>query len=90
MHQTRYGLPLSTHSADAADAYNASIDAALGFDEGALAHAEAAIAADESFAMAHIHRARALQLEGRIPDEERPKASGVAALTQASQPRAEA
>ena len=29
-------------------------------------------------------------VEGRIPDEERPKASGVAALTQASQPRAEA
>jgi hypothetical protein len=68
MFRDLYDLPLTTSSAAAAEAYNRSVDAALSFGAGTLAHAETAVAADEGFAMGQIQLARALQLVGRGPE----------------------
>ena len=58
MHQDRYGLPLSTGSSDAAEAYRDGIDRMLSAWTGAAEAFERAIAADPDFALAHIARAR--------------------------------
>src|SRR6516165_7831196 len=57
-HQDRYGLPLSTDSAEAADAYRDGFDLMLAAWPGAAEAFERAIAADPDFALAHIARAR--------------------------------
>src|SRR5262252_1371967 len=57
-HQDRYGLPLSTNSAEAADAYRDGFDLMLAAWPGAAEAFERAIAADPDFALAHIARAR--------------------------------
>lgn len=57
-HHDRYGLPLSTASASAADAYRAGVDAMLAGQPGAGEAFDRAIAADEAFALAHVARAR--------------------------------
>lgn len=57
----RYGLPLSTSSAHAADAYQVGVDLLLSLWPGALEALERAIALDPDFALAHAARAR-LQL----------------------------
>jgi tetratricopeptide (TPR) repeat protein len=57
-HEDRYGLPLSTGSTDAADAYRGGIDLMLAAWPGAAEAFERAIAADPDFALAHIARAR--------------------------------
>lgn len=62
----RYGLPLSTTSAIARDAYVEGVDLLLTVYPGAAASFERAIAADPSFALAHIGRARASQLAGKL------------------------
>jgi len=62
----RYGLPLSTTSAAARDAYVEGVDLLLTVYPGAAASFDRAIAADPAFALAHIGRARASQLAGRL------------------------
>ena len=57
-HQDRYGLPLSTVSAEAAAAYRDGVDLLLSAWTGAAEAFERAIAADPDFALAHIARAR--------------------------------
>jgi tetratricopeptide (TPR) repeat protein len=57
-HQDRYGLPLSTSSSDAAEAYRDGIDRMLSAWPGAAEAFERAIAADPDFALPHIARAR--------------------------------
>jgi tetratricopeptide (TPR) repeat protein len=57
-HHDRYGLPLSTDSAAAADAYRDGIDLLLSAWPGAAEAFERAIAADPDFALARIARAR--------------------------------
>jgi len=57
-HEDRYGLPLSTTSADAAGAYREGIDLMLSAWPGAAEAFERAIAADPDFALARIARAR--------------------------------
>ena len=65
MFRDRYGLPLSTGSAAARDAYVEAMDLFLAANAGAeLAFARAAVE-DPSFALAHAGRARALQMRGR-------------------------
>jgi tetratricopeptide (TPR) repeat protein len=54
----RYGLPLSTSSEAAAEAYRQGVDLMLAAWPGAAEAFEAAIAADPDFALAHIARAR--------------------------------
>ncbi|MDP3240540.1 MAG: tetratricopeptide repeat protein [Reyranella sp.] len=61
----RYGLPLSTTSAAARDAYVEGVDLLLTVYPGAAASFERAIAADPAFALAYIGRARAAQLAGK-------------------------
>lgn len=65
MEPDRYGLPLSTSSAAAARAYVDGVDRFLAAQDGAEAAFDRALAADPDFVLAHIGRARSLQLEGR-------------------------
>jgi tetratricopeptide (TPR) repeat protein len=55
----RYGLPLSTSSEAARDAYIAGVDGVLSAADGDTSHLDAATAADPNFALAHIALARA-------------------------------
>jgi len=64
----RYGLPLSTTSAAARDAYIEGVDLLLTVYPGAAASFERAIAADPAFALAYIGRARASQLAGKMEE----------------------
>jgi tetratricopeptide (TPR) repeat protein len=64
----RFGLPITTSSADAAADYIAAVDLLLSANVGADELLERAIAADPEFALAHIARARLLQLRARIPE----------------------
>ena len=57
-HEDRYGLPLSTNSAEAAKAYRDGIDLMLSAWPGAAEAFDRALAADAEFGLAHIARAR--------------------------------
>ncbi|HKW93632.1 MAG TPA: tetratricopeptide repeat protein, partial [Methylomirabilota bacterium] len=61
----RYGLTLSTGSAAAGLAYVEGVDRFLAAHAAAQESFDRAIAADPDFALAHVGRARALQLHGR-------------------------
>ena len=63
----RYGLAVSTGSPAARDAYIEGVDLLLTVYPGANAAFDRAIAADPNFALAHIGKARALQLSGNLP-----------------------
>ena len=63
----RYGLALSTTSPAARDAYVEGVDLLLTVYPGAAQAFDRAIAADPDFALAHIAKARALQLSGDLP-----------------------
>src|SRR5262245_66641190 len=86
MAQDRYGLPPSTDSPGAREAYVDGVDRLLSANAGAEAAFDLAIAADEGFALAHIGRARSLQLQGRGADA-REAAGRARALTAGSTPR---
>ncbi|NPU13861.1 tetratricopeptide repeat protein [Bradyrhizobium sp. 83002] len=58
MEEDRYGLPLSTASAEAAAAYREGMDLLLAFWPGAIDAFERAIMLDPDFALAHAARAR--------------------------------
>jgi hypothetical protein len=83
MEQDRYGLSLSTSSAAAVEAYVDGVDRLLAAHEGAGAAFDRALAADPDFALAHIGRARSMQLEGRsaparvAADEARARGAGL-------------
>jgi tetratricopeptide (TPR) repeat protein len=62
----RYGLSLSTASADARDAYVEGCDLALTFYPGAARAYDRAIAADPGFALAQAGKAQVLMREGNI------------------------
>jgi tetratricopeptide (TPR) repeat protein len=66
MLKDRYGLDLSTASADARDAYVEAVDLALTFYPGAAEAYGRAIAADPRFAMAHAGRAQMLARQGDV------------------------
>jgi tetratricopeptide (TPR) repeat protein len=57
-HEDRYGLPLSTDSAEAAQTYRDGIDLMLSAWPGAAEAFDRALAADAEFALAHVARAR--------------------------------
>ena len=65
MLRDRYGLPLSTESAAARDAYVEAMDLFLGANAGSEQAFARAGLEDPSFALAHAGRARALQMRGR-------------------------
>jgi hypothetical protein len=64
----RFDLPMSAGSAEALDDYVTAIDLLLSANPGAEERLERAIAADPDFALAHIARARLLQLQARMPE----------------------
>jgi Flp pilus assembly protein TadD len=64
MRLDRYGLTVSTASANACDAYVLGCDLILSGNPGAEAAFERAIAADPGFALAHAGKARAHQIRG--------------------------
>jgi hypothetical protein len=61
-HRDRYGLPLTTTSRPAVDAYVEGVDRVLSAQPGADRCFRQAIDADPAFALAHVALARALQL----------------------------
>lgn len=65
MRKDRYGNPLTTQSDRARDAYVRGIDLLLGGDAGVEDAFEAAIAADDGFALGHLGLARAKQGLGK-------------------------
>jgi hypothetical protein len=65
MPRDRYGLSLSTSSPEAGRAYGEGVDRFLAAHAGPEECFDRAIAADPGFALAHIGRARSLQLQGR-------------------------
>lgn len=62
----RYGLPLSTTSAAARDAYVEGVDLLLTVYPGATAAFDLALAADPRFALAHVGKARAAQVAANL------------------------
>ncbi|WP_439579587.1 hypothetical protein [Elioraea sp.] len=68
MHEDQRGLPITTSSADAAEAYREGLDLMLAAWPGALDAFDRALAADPRFAAAHVGRARQLQIMGRVAE----------------------
>lgn len=66
--EDRYGLPLTSASARAVEAYRTGVDRVLLAVAGADRAFEEALAADPGFALAAIGLARTHQLHGRIPE----------------------
>lgn len=64
MHEDRYGLPRSTPSTVACDAFAAGVDSVLSGIAGYRASLAQAIAADPGFALAHVGLARGLFMDG--------------------------
>jgi hypothetical protein len=66
--EDRFGLALSTKSDAAVADYVAAVDLMLSANAGAEARFDRALAADPDFALAHIAKARLLQVQARIPE----------------------
>jgi hypothetical protein len=66
--EDRFGLPLTTESPRAAEAYGRAVDLMLSANAGAEPLLNDALAADPEFALAHIARARLCQVQARIPE----------------------
>ena len=64
----RFGLPLTTQSARAAESYGRAVDLLLSANAGGEALLDAALMADPEFALAHIARARLCQMQTRMPE----------------------
>jgi tetratricopeptide (TPR) repeat protein len=77
--EDRYGLPLTTRSTRAVDAYLDGVDRLLSLQPGADRCFELAIDADPGFALAHVALARTLQLRLQ-PEEARAAATRARAL----------
>ena len=82
----RFGLPLTAASAAAAADYAAGLDLMLSANFGAEARLDRALATDPEFALAHIARARLLQVQARLP-EARAAAAAARALAGRVTPR---
>lgn len=80
MPHDRLGLALTTRP-EAAAAYRAATDLLLAAWPGALDQFDTALGADPDFALAHIGRARVLQMQGRLPEA---RAAAAAAEASAS------
>ena len=64
----RFDLPVTCAAATAVDDYVAAVDLLLSAWPGTEARLDRALAADPDFALAHIARARLLQLQARMPE----------------------
>jgi hypothetical protein len=68
MLEDRYGLPVSTTSVAALEAYAEGVDRLLSANAGAEESFEQSTRLDPSFALAHVGLARSLQLQARVTD----------------------
>jgi Tfp pilus assembly protein PilF len=66
--EDRFGLPLTTPSAEAAENYVEALDLMLSANTGAEALLDAALESDPEFALAHIARARLLQVQAQVAE----------------------
>src|SRR5258708_39474228 len=66
--EDRFGLALTTSSDAAAQNYVRALDLMLSANIGGEALLDAALAADPEFALAHIARARLLQVQARVAE----------------------
>lgn len=66
--EDRFGLPLTTSSAAAAENYVGAVDLMLSANIGAEELLDAALASDPEFALAHIARARLLAVQARVAE----------------------
>src|SRR5215208_2531269 len=66
--EDRFGLALTTVSAQAARDYVAAVDLMLSANHGAEPLLDRALAADPEFALAHVARARLLQVQARLSE----------------------
>ncbi len=82
----RFGLALTTSSAAAAGNYVRALDLILSANIGGEALLDAALADDPEFALAHIARARVLQVQARVA-EARAAAQAARALSDRVTPR---
>ena len=80
----RYGNPLTTNSAKAAELYVDGLDAYLSGNVGDLASLESAVSADNRFAVAHAMLARLRQFVGDIPGSRASLAAARASLDDAT------
>ena len=80
----RFDLRVATASQQACDNYVAGVDLLLSANPGADERLAAAIAADPEFALAHIARARLLQLQARMPEARQAAARAQALSNRAS------
>jgi tetratricopeptide (TPR) repeat protein len=64
----RFDLPVTCNSAAAVEDYVAAVDLLLSAWPGTEARLDRALVADPDFALAHIARARLLQLQARVPE----------------------
>jgi hypothetical protein len=64
----RFDLPVTSASGEAVADYVAAVDLLLSANTGGEERLARAIAADPDFALAHIARARLLQLQARMPE----------------------
>jgi hypothetical protein len=78
MLEDRYGNALTTGSQAARDAYVTGMDRLLSADAGIVSAFQEAVAADESFGLAHIALARTLQVQGRGSEVRAPLERGLA------------
>ncbi|MBI1736688.1 MAG: tetratricopeptide repeat protein [Candidatus Rokubacteria bacterium] len=76
-----YGLPVTTSSPDALDAYVAGVEAALGWKASALERFQTATRHDPGLAVAHAGAAACLFLEERFPEAKAASDTARAALT---------
>ena len=84
--EDRFGLKLTTQSADAAADYRSAVDLMLSANIGAEALLDRALAADPEFALVHIARARLLVVQARV-GEARKAAAAARALKHRVTPR---
>ena len=63
----RYGLSVGTQSAPARDAYAEGVDLLVAACPGSAAGFDRALAEDPAFALAHLAKARSMQLAGNLP-----------------------
>jgi hypothetical protein len=68
MSSDRFGYPLTTASEEAAEHYRRAVESMLSANFGAAEALDAALRADPDFALAHVAKARLLQLYLRIPE----------------------
>lgn len=84
MQRDRFGNALTTSAPEAVRAYDAGVHAFLSAEYGAADHFRASTLADPGFALGHVARARALMMEGRMPEARAALAEAEALASQAS------